>query len=73
LKKEAFNRALEYSLAALTIDPDNTKASFREAQARIGLKQIEPARKILQGLQKVSLSLLFQQNLDDWTDEEHVQ
>lgn len=54
LKKESFARALEYSLKALAIDPQNTKASFREAQARIGLKQTEAARKILAGLQKVS-------------------
>ncbi|GAA5888175.1 hypothetical protein JCM16303_003767 [Sporobolomyces ruberrimus] len=52
VKLEHWQRALECALGAQQIDDTNSKASFREAQARIGLGQIARGKAILQEIQQ---------------------
>lgn len=46
-------RALESALDALKLEPDNTKAKFREAQARIQCGETNKGKKMLEELYKV--------------------
>ncbi|GAA6013647.1 hypothetical protein JCM11491_002738 [Sporobolomyces phaffii] len=52
VKRERWQRALECAQAAQKIDERNPKASFREAQARIGLGQIAQGKAMLEEMQK---------------------
>ncbi|KAI5478635.1 tetratricopeptide repeat protein 9C [Pseudohyphozyma bogoriensis] len=54
IKKEKWKRALECALEVQKIDPDNFKAKFREAQARIGLGEISKGKKMMEDLQKTN-------------------
>ncbi|GAA5832563.1 hypothetical protein JCM5353_002190 [Sporobolomyces roseus] len=54
IKLERFQRALECAQAAQKLDEKNQKASFREAQARIGLGQIPKGKAILEEMQKTN-------------------
>ncbi|GJN92278.1 hypothetical protein Rhopal_005308-T1 [Rhodotorula paludigena] len=52
IKQERWKRALEAAQSAKKLDEDNVKAKFREAQARIGLGEINTGKKMLEELQK---------------------
>ncbi|GAA5896501.1 tetratricopeptide repeat protein [Sporobolomyces salmoneus] len=52
IKLERWQRALQCAQEAQRIDEKSPKAAFREAQARLGLGQIEKAKTIFERLQK---------------------
>ncbi|GAA5923494.1 hypothetical protein JCM1841_001537 [Sporobolomyces salmonicolor] len=52
IKLERFKRALDCAQQAQKIDEKNPKAAFREAQARIGLGEIQTGKNMLEELQK---------------------
>ncbi|KAM0793374.1 hypothetical protein ACM66B_000829 [Microbotryomycetes sp. NB124-2] len=52
IKKKNFKRALECAQTVLQKDEKNPKARFREAQARIGLGEVNKGKQLLQELQK---------------------
>ncbi|GAA5865069.1 hypothetical protein JCM1840_005728 [Sporobolomyces johnsonii] len=52
IKLERFKRALDCAQQAQKIDEKNPKAAFREAQARIGLGEIQTGKHLLEELQK---------------------
>jgi len=52
IKEQNWKKALEFAQNATTADHTNSKALFREAQARIGLGEVTRGRQILQDLQK---------------------
>lgn len=52
IKEQNFKKALEFAQNATSADSTNSKALFREAQARIGLGEVTRGRQILQDLQK---------------------
>ncbi|GAA5969169.1 hypothetical protein JCM11641_007497 [Rhodosporidiobolus odoratus] len=54
LKQEKWKRAFDCCQQAKKIDEKNTKANFREAQARIGMGEVNAGRKILEELQKTN-------------------
>lgn len=52
IKEERYKRALECSQSALKIEETNPKAKFRQAQAYIGLGQINKGKTLLEELHK---------------------
>ncbi|KAK4055285.1 hypothetical protein OIV83_000568 [Microbotryomycetes sp. JL201] len=54
IKKKNWRRALECAQTVLKTDEKNPKAKFREAQARIGLGEINKGKQMLQELYKVT-------------------
>ncbi|GAA6031979.1 hypothetical protein JCM8097_003371 [Rhodosporidiobolus ruineniae] len=52
IKMQRWKRALDCALEAKKIDENHPKANFREAQARIGLGEVNQGKKMLLELQK---------------------
>ncbi|BGP12545.1 hypothetical protein JCM10213_004870 [Rhodosporidiobolus nylandii] len=54
IKLERWQRAADCAQSALKIDEKNPKATFRLAQAKVGLGEVNAGRKMLEDLQKTS-------------------
>ncbi|GAA6006606.1 hypothetical protein JCM10207_004991 [Rhodosporidiobolus poonsookiae] len=54
IKQEKWKRALDCAESAKKIDEKNPKALFREAQARIGLGELNAGKRLLEELQKTN-------------------